>query len=219
MAAAMRWSPSTRGRDSKPVGNELGHGDNQMALVQATIANLALRFETAERLFSPRNIDAGTLAMLSLVTFAADDKVLDLGCGYGPVGTYVARVVDPSNVWLVDSDPVAVEYARRNLKLNGVDRATVVLSEGFRDLTETAFTKILCNPPYHADFAVPKHMIEKGFNRLAINGTMWMVTKRQDWYRNKLRSIFGSVHVYTLDSYFVFEAVKKSFTYASHRTT
>jgi 16S rRNA (guanine1207-N2)-methyltransferase len=189
------------------------------ALIHTTIGNLALQFETAEQLFSPRNIDAGTLAMLSRATFAPDDKVLDLGCGYGPVGTYVAKVVDPSNVWLVDNDPVAVEYARRNLKLNGVDRATVVLSDGFLSLTETAFTKILCNQPYHSDFSVPKHMIEKGFNRLAINGTMWMVTKRQDWYRNKLRSIFGSVRVHSRDGYFVFEAVKKSFTYASRKTT
>jgi len=49
-------------------------------------------------------------------------------------------------------------------------------------LRATGFTKILCNPPYHTDFSVAKHFIEKGFNRLAIGGAMWMVTKAFEGY-------------------------------------
>jgi 16S rRNA (guanine1207-N2)-methyltransferase len=183
-------------------------------VIQASISGVEFRFETAPGLFSPREIDAGTLAMLSRVALADDDKVLDLGCGYGAVGIYAATVVGPSRVWLVDKDPVAVDHARRNLELNGVEEATVVLSDGFHSLAEAGFTKILCNPPYHVDFSVPKHMIEKGFNRLAIGGSLWMVTRRDDWYRNKLRQIFGGVRVEAVDGYFVFEAVKTSASYA-----
>ena len=62
---------------------------------------------------------------------------------------------------------------------------------------------------------MPKHFIEKGFNRLVLDGTMYIVTKRKPWYENKLRSIFGGVRVRELDSYFIFEAAKKSFTYAN----
>ena len=116
---------------------------------------------------------------------------------------------------LVDNDPLAIEIATRNLIANGVGDAKAILSEGFRDLTETNFTRILCNPPYHTDFSVPKHFIEKGFNRLALGGQLWMVTKRDAWYRNKLRAIFGGVRVHVAGSYFVFEATKTSNTYAS----
>ena len=42
-----------------------------------------------------------------------------------------------------------------------------------------------------------------------------MVTKREDWYRNKLKSIFGGVRVTRRKSYIVFEAIKKSGSYAS----
>ena len=45
-----------------------------------------------------------------------------------------------------DVDPVAVEIAQRNLRLNGVDGATALVSDGFSDLSKTGFTKILCNP-------------------------------------------------------------------------
>ncbi len=188
-----------------------------MGLFRATIGGVDFRFETLPGLFSPDALDAGTAAMLEHAGIAPDDKVLDLGCGYGPVGAYAAALGDPSCVWLTDNDPAAVDLARRNLRLNGLDGATVVLSDGFRNLTETGFTKILCNPPYHADFSVPKHMIEKGFNRLTIGGAMWMVTKRGPWYANKLRSVFGGVRAIETNGYFVFEAIRKSTSYANRR--
>ena len=113
--------------------------------------------------------------MLRWVNIEPQDKVLDLGCGYGVVGIYAVHRTDPASVWLVDVDPVAVEFAKRNLWLNGVDGATPLVSDGFSDLSESGFTKILCNPPYHVDFSVPKRLIEKGFNRLVLGGSMILV--------------------------------------------
>jgi 16S rRNA (guanine1207-N2)-methyltransferase len=174
-----------------------------------------VQFETEPGLFSPTKLDRGSLAMLSCISFDPNDKVLDLGCGYGLIGIYAAKVIGAERVWMVDNDQTAVEYAAKNLAVNGVQGVNIVLSDGFRGLREANFTRIVCNPPYHVDFSVPKHFIEKGFNRLVMGGTMYFVTKRKTWYFNKLRSVFGAARVRELDSYFVFEAVKKSFTYAS----
>lgn len=184
-------------------------------MIEAHVFGLDLKFHTDPALFSPRALDAGTLAMLARVTFEPGDKVLDLGCGYGLVGVVAAERIGPERVWLLDKDPLAVACAARNLALNGVEGAVCLESDGFRSLDETGFTKILCNPPYHQDFALAKHLIEKGFNRLAIGGTLWMVTKREAWYRNKLSAIFGGVRVHRDDEYCVFEAVKKSASYAN----
>ena len=184
-------------------------------MIQMNILGVDLKLETTEKLFSPRSVDDGTLAMLKQVQFAPDDKVLDLGCGYGAIGVVVAKLIGPEKVFLLDSDPLAIAYAAKNLKLNGVDGARCVLSDGFRSSSETGFTKILCNPPYHTDFSVAKHMIEKGFNRLAIGGALWMVTKRDTWYRNKLGAVFGGVRLHLVDGYYVFEAIKRSATYAN----
>ena len=63
-------------------------------------------------------------------------------------------------------------------------------------------------------FTVAKRFIEKGFNRLKIGGKMYMVTKRKDWYKNKLISIFGGVRIHEIDGYYVFEAEKRSASYA-----
>jgi 16S rRNA (guanine1207-N2)-methyltransferase len=184
-------------------------------MFDVTIGAVALRLETEPRLFSPQRADSGTLAMLSLITFEPQDKVLDLGCGYGLVGIVAAHHVCADRVVMVDNDPRAVAVARRNAYANGVPGVKVGLSDGLKGTRETGFTKIISNPPYHVDFSVPKHFIEKGFNRLALGRTMWMVTRRRDWYRNKLGAIFGGCRVHEIDGYYVFEATKRRSTYAS----
>lgn len=183
-------------------------------MIHVTINGVDLRFETRPDVFSPRSADAGTLAMLSEVTFEPSDKVLDLGCGYGLVGIYAAKLIPPDQVFMLDSEANAVEAARRNAVLNGVPEVSVVQSDGFTGTRETGFTKILCNPPYHVDFSVPKHFIEKGFNRLVLGGTMWLVTKRLTWYKNKLGAVFGRSMVHEHDGYYVFGATKTSSQYA-----
>lgn len=179
-------------------------------MIQTTVKGIELCFETAPTLFSPDGIDRGTLAMLSVTEFIPDDKVLDLGCGYGTVGILAAKLIGERNVIMCDISDTAVECARENARLNGVPSVPIIQSNGFENITESSFTLILSNPPYHTDFSVAKHFIEVGFKRLAIGGRMVMVTKRLEWYKNKLTAVFGGVKVTETDGYYVFIAEKRS---------
>lgn len=89
-------------------------------MIRTEFDGFELTFETSPGLFSPTALDEGTAAMLRHASITLEDKVLDLGCGYGVVGVYTAHLTDPSRVWLVDVDPVAVELAQRNIRLNRV---------------------------------------------------------------------------------------------------
>jgi 16S rRNA (guanine1207-N2)-methyltransferase len=184
-------------------------------VIRACISGVDIVLETDASLFSPREVDAGTLAMLSCVQFLSSDKVLDLGCGYGVVGIFVAKLIGPDRVCMIDNNGLAIAVASRNALINDLEGLKILESDGFNDLREAGFTHILCNPPYHADFQIPKHFIHKGFNRLLVGGKLWMVTQRQAWYRNKLRAIFGAVREHSRPPYTVFEATKASPTYAS----
>jgi 16S rRNA (guanine1207-N2)-methyltransferase len=183
-------------------------------VIKTNIKGVDLVFETSKSLFSPRAIDLGTLSMLSVVEFGENEKVLDLGCGYGVVGILAAKIVGEENVVMLDIDEEAVKLAQKNALLNGVPGVKTIQSDGFTNLDEKDFTLILCNPPYHTDFSVAKVFIEKGFNRLCIGGRMYMVTKRKKWYKNKLIAIFGGVQILEINGYYVFMAIKKSSTYA-----
>lgn len=184
-------------------------------MLKATIKDVELKFETTNDLFSPRNIDHGTLAMLSVIEFNEQDKVCDLGCGYGAVGILAAKRIGSENVTMIDNNEEAIEITKQNVALNNLSDLDVVLSDGFSNVRETDFTKIISHPPYHVDFSVPKSFIEKGFNRLKMNGALYMVTKRKEWYKNKLTAIFGGVKIWEIDGYYVFIGIKKSDTYAN----
>ena len=184
-------------------------------LICANVLGEKLSLETCAGLFSPEHVDRGTLAMLSAAVLTPGMKVLDLGCGCGVVGIAAAKKCGAENVWMLDANPLAVDTAARNAERNGVSGVHIVLSDGFRTLDEAGFDLILSNPPFQSDFSVAKHFIEKGFNRLRIGGSMVMVTKRLEWYRNKLRAVFGGVHVRQIDGYWVFEAQRRQERYAN----
>ena len=213
------------------------------------IGEIELTFETNKTSFSPLGADKGTLAMLEVAnlpqTLTAEDKLLDLGCGYGLVGFYAAKLIPPQNIVMSDISKSCIELAKKNAEQNCVPAGfqpapkeaeagftpavavglgaephcnrgvKIIHSDGFTNITDSGFTIILSNPPYHADFKVPKHFIEKGFNRLKIGGVMYMVTKRKDWYKNKLTAIFGGVKVFEIGEYYVFRAEKRGARYAN----
>ncbi len=183
-------------------------------MYKTIINGCAVSINETRDLFSPAHADRGTLAMLAFAQFLPGQKVLDLGCGCGIAGIYAAMMCGAENVVMCDNDPRAVAAARENARANGFDIKTYE-SDGLSCVPESGFDYILTNPPYQSDFAVAKHFIEKGFNRLKIGGNMLMVTRRRTWYANKLRAVFGGVKVYEKDGYFIFEAQKRKREYAS----
>ena len=81
-------------------------------MIKANIKGIDLVFETSAGVFSPKGIDLGTLSMLSVVDFQETDKVLDLGCGYGAVGIWAAKIIGGHNVVMIDIDEEAIRLSR-----------------------------------------------------------------------------------------------------------
>lgn len=178
-------------------------------MIETTIKNIELKFNTENTVFSPLSIDKGTLAMLSQVDFTTEDMVLDLGCGYGAVGLTAAKIIGEERVILCDISEDAVRLSKNNALLNDLAHMDIRRSNAYENIPEQDFTLILSNPPYHTDFSVAKCFIETGFRKLRLGGKMVMVTKRLDWYKNKLTAVFGGVRVKEIDGYYVFTAEKR----------
>ncbi|MEI0700420.1 class I SAM-dependent methyltransferase [Brachyspira intermedia] len=178
--------------------------------IEITIKNIDLKFNSSDKLFSPRNIDIGTLSMIDEVNFENESKILDLGCGYGFVGILAAKIIGEDKVVMCDIDTEAVEMSKHNAVLNDVSNINIIQSDGLKNIADKDFSMILSNPPYHTDFSVAKHFIESGFYKLALNGKFIMVTKRLDWYKNKLSSVFGGVKVREKNGYYIFISEKRN---------
>lgn len=101
-----------------------------------------------------------------MVEFKENDRIIDLGCGYGVVGIVAAKFTNPSNIFMLDIDENSLNCAKENMELNNVQGINIIESDAYNNLNATGFDIILSNPPYHTDFSIAKKFIEKGFNRL-----------------------------------------------------
>lgn len=110
-----------------------------------------LTFHTTWGLFSPKGIDEGTRLLLDHLEVRPDDRAIDLGCGYGPLGLAIAKSAPQGHCTLVDKDFVAVEYTRKNAALNGIANVDVLLSNGLAHVPERRFTLAVTNLPAKAN--------------------------------------------------------------------
>lgn len=56
-------------------------------------------------------------------------KVLDVGCGYGPIGLAAAWIAAQGHVTMLDINERAISLARRNAEHNRIANVTIVQSD------------------------------------------------------------------------------------------
>lgn len=115
-----------------PFGEAFHHGE-----VSLSQNRVRLNFQVGEGVFSAASVDVGTRLLLKTLAtsgHAGGSRVLDLGCGYGPLGLALAAMSPRSVVDLVDRDAVALAYARLNSELNGVGGVRVEPGLGWADV-------------------------------------------------------------------------------------
>ena len=111
------------------------------------IGGLGLEFRVSQTLFSSHAIDAGTELLVRALQDTGDrfEKVLDLGCGYGPIGIAMKALNPRAALHMSDRDALAVGYARENALLNGIEDARAYPSLGFDDIRDRDFDLVAAN--------------------------------------------------------------------------
>ena len=167
------------------------------------------KFITDTGVFAKGGVDSGTAVLLdNLPEIQAGARVLDLGCGYGPVGVTLNKIYG-AEVVMCDVNGRALDLARRNLEKNGAS-ASVIRSDGFADITGR-FDYIITNPPIHAGKPVIYKMYEDARGRLMPGGAFYTVIRKKHGalsHRKKLEEIFGGENLsvlYAKKGVFVFE--------------
>lgn len=145
---------------------------------QATLRNKEYLFETDAGVFSRTEIDLGSQILIESLPAQLGNTVLDLGCGYGPIGMVAASLVNSSGqVYLVDINERAVELANRNIKANGIMNAQALVSDGLQELADVKFDNILTNPPIRAGKKVVYSMLKDAYAALNQGGCLFVVIR------------------------------------------
>ena len=149
------------------------HDERRVTLV--ALGN-ELTFTTDAGVFSRDGLDRGTEVLLNALP-PLSGRVLDLGCGWGPVGVALGKKYPGLEIVMTDINTRAADLARRNLAENGV-RATVLQGDGF-DPVEGLFDAIITNPPIRAGKAVIYGLFDRARSFLKPGGALYLVIRKQ----------------------------------------
>lgn len=134
-------------------------------------------FDIGETLFSTFAIDHGTDILIRSITPEANpNKILDLGCGYGPIGIVLADKYPEAKVIMIDRDLLAVRYSSQNIKKNYLGNARALGSVGMESVADQMFDLIVSNIPAKiGDQAIVQEFILAPKNHLNPGGELWVV--------------------------------------------
>jgi len=134
------------------------------------------KFDIGNTLFSTYDLDDGTDLLLRTMVYSEPKAILDIGCGYGPIGTILGKKNPEAAVTLLDKDLQAVRYASLNLAKNGVKNAKVLGSVGLEAIGEEKFDLIVSNIPAKiGDEAIVQEFLLKPYDHLTPDGEYWFV--------------------------------------------
>ncbi|MGB9578202.1 MAG: class I SAM-dependent methyltransferase [Halothiobacillaceae bacterium] len=168
--------------------------------IETTLAGQPMRFLTTWGLFSPREIDSGSWLLLKQfedgqIELNPSDDILDLGCGYGPLGLTLARLAPQGKTLLVDKDFVAVEYTKKNIEINRIQNAEAMLSNGLAHIPkDRRFDAIVSNVPAKVGKEMLYIMLDDAHARLKPGGRIVLVTISglREFFKRTLVEMFGN---------------------------
>ena len=158
------------------------------------------RFKTDNGVFSKKEVDFGSRLLIESFVHpeGVAGDILDVGCGYGPIGLSVAYAHPNEKVEMVDVNSRAVGLAKENAVLNNISNTYIYESNVFSEVKNKSFSAILTNPPIRAGKKIVHEIFEKSFEHLSDNGELWVVIQKKQGAPSameKMESLFGNVEV------------------------
>ncbi len=154
-----------------------------------------LRFLTDAGVFSKGELDAGTRLLLDALPDTLSGDLLDLGCGWGPIGISLKACFPEARVTMADVNLRALAWSRKNAEANRVE-VSCVESNGMAALKGRRFDAVITNPPIRAGKQVIYQMFADAAEALNPGGSLFLVIRKQQGAESALRylkTLFASV--------------------------
>jgi len=180
---------------------------------QSELKGNSFRFKTDSGVFSKKEVDFGSRLLIDTFKLKEDTSIiLDVGCGYGPIGLSLAKAYPDALVHMVDVNERAILLAKENAAENKLDNVKIYESDRLLGVEEKDFNVILTNPPIRAGKKIVHDIFEQSFLHLAEGGELWVVIQKKQGAPSameKMKELFGDVEVAAKSKgYFILKSVK-----------
>ena len=170
----------------------------RLGLVSTYLRGNYFQFQTSSSVFSKERIDLGTRLLIESMILPKAGKILDLGCGYGPIGI-VAAVLNPDlHIVMVDINERAVWLAKENKKRIDVNNVEILHGDLYKPVENMKFDAILCNPPISAGMKIISHIVSEALGHLRESSSFQIVIRSKVGSKKLLATMektFGNVEI------------------------
>ncbi|MBO1304774.1 class I SAM-dependent methyltransferase [Enterococcus sp. 669A] len=173
------------------------------------------QFVTDSGVFSRQTVDYGSRVLIE--QFDNNDlpegTILDVGCGYGPIGLALAYSTD-RQVEMIDVNNRAVALAQENAQRNELTEQTDIhQSNIYEDLHQESYAAIVTNPPIRAGKKVVHQILADAAPLLKTGGTLTAVIQKKQGApsaKSKMEEVFGNAEIVSKDKgYYILRSVKE----------
>lgn len=178
------------------------------------LLNNEFKFTTDNGVFSKKTVDFGSRVLLN--AFAQQEiiagNILDVGCGYGPIGLAIAKDQPERQIDMTDVNELALELAKKNAEINKISNVTIFESAAYDNVTKTDYATIVTNPPIRAGKDVVHDILGGAFNHLKVGGQLFAVLQKKQGAgsaQKKMTDVFGNCEIILKDKgYYILMSVK-----------
>ena len=193
--------------------DEIPTSESNIKEIRFSLYGQDYAYYTDNGVFSKSRIDEGSYIFLKvLLPLHLDGRILDLGCGYGPIGLTIAQNSKEARVDLADINSRALALASKSgERLNLTNRVTFLQSDIYEKI-EGPYDSIVVNPPIRAGKIVTYKMYQESKQYLIDGGSLYVVIRRKQGAESALKyieTVFENVSVLHKEKgYWIIKATK-----------
>lgn len=151
------------------------------------IKDTELKMVVDNGVFSKNGLDFGTRTLLEALKLnEIKGDVLDFGCGYGPIGIYLAKNTG-SNIDMVDINIRSLNLAKKNA-LENKAKVNIFESNIYEKVTKT-YDYIITNPPIRVGKKMLYEILFKASEYLKEKGELWLVIHKDQGAKSLVKDL------------------------------
>ncbi|MFW0170584.1 class I SAM-dependent methyltransferase [Rothia sp. P4278] len=131
---------------------------------------------TAPGIFSPGGVDKGTRILLDEAPAPEGTRLLDIGCGWGPITLTLAMLAPEAQVYGVEVNPRAAQLTQMNAERLGLNNIRVSSPQALDE--SLTFDTIWSNPPIRVGKEVLHEIMQTWLPRLSPGGNAYLVVQK-----------------------------------------
>lgn len=148
------------------------------------------KFLTDNGVFSKGGVDFGSSTLLKTINLKEGQtiSILDVGCGYGPIGICLGKTYPNVKIDMVDVNERAIDLAKKNAENNKVNNVNIFISNVYENIN-SKYDLIISNPPIRAGKSVVHSIICGAYNYLNEGGEMRCVIQQKQGAPSAIKAL------------------------------